>query len=185
MSQGNEPMNMLPFEKSYWVIPGELLAGAYPSSVSEAERLEILEGLLAAGIKTVINLTESGEINHQGIELYDYAPQFGSEGIEVHRKPIRDVDIPTNEEMDEILDLIEESLTNNKPVYFHCWGGVGRTGTVLGCYLLKTRMATPDNVFAHITHLKRNTPMHHRPSPETDEQMDFVRDYLDYHDNNR
>ena len=170
-------MTMLPFERSYWVIPGKLLAGAYPSSVNEDDRLTILEGLLAAGIKTVINLTEAGERNVQGIELYDYSAQFRAEGIEVHRKPTRDVDIPTYEEMDEILDLIEESFAMNKPVYFHCWGGVGRTGTVLGCYLLKSRIAEPDHVIDHIDTLKKTSAMHGRQSPETDEQVDFVIEY--------
>ena len=49
--------------------------------------------------------------------------------------------------MQDILDLIDESLSLDKPVFFHCWGGIGRTGTVLGCYLLRSKMATELNVF--------------------------------------
>lgn len=67
-------------------------------------------------------------MNHHGIELHDYSSQFMSAGMEYHRSPIRDVSVPTHEEMDEILNLIEDSLAKNKPIYFHCWGGVGRTG---------------------------------------------------------
>jgi len=176
-------MEDLPFERCYWVIPGRILAGAYPSSVNEEERRLILEGLLAVGIKTVINLTESGEVNHYGVELYDYSAEFRTSGIETVRKPIVDVSIPTHEEMDEILDLIDDRLANDQPVYFHCWGGVGRTGTVLGCYLLKSNMATMDNVFDTIDQLKIETPMHHRNSPETEEQKDFVREYIRYREN--
>lgn len=128
MIQGAEIRNILPFEKSYWVIPGKILAGAYPSSVNQEERLRILDRLLAVGIKTVLNLTETGEMNHHGIELHDYSSQFVSAGMEYHRSPIRDVSVPTHEEMDEILNFIEDSLAKNKPIYFHCWGGVGRTG---------------------------------------------------------
>jgi protein-tyrosine phosphatase len=176
-------MEDLPFEKCYWVIPGRMLAGAYPSSVDAEERQTILEGLLDVGIKTVINLTESGEVNHYGIELYDYSADFRALGLETVRKPIVDVSIPTYEEMDEILDLIDDRLANDQPVYFHCWGGVGRTGTVLGCYLLKSNMATMDNVFDTIDHLKNETPMRRRNSPETEEQKDFVREYNRYREN--
>jgi protein-tyrosine phosphatase len=151
--------------------------------VDAEERQTILEGLLDVGIKTVINLTESGEVNHYGVELYDYSAEFRTSGIETVRKPIVDVSIPTYEEMDGILDLIDASLKNEKPVYFHCWGGVGRTGTVLGCYLLKSNMATMNNVFDTIDHLKNETPMRHRNSPETEEQKDFVREYIRYREN--
>jgi hypothetical protein len=107
-------MENLPFERCYWVIPGRILAGAYPSSVDAEERQTILEGLLDVGIKTVINLTESGEVNHYGVELYDYSADFRASGLETVRKPIVDVDIPTFEEMDEILDLIEKCGHHNK-----------------------------------------------------------------------
>lgn len=175
--------NILPFERSYWVIPGKILVGEYPSSVNEEERLRKLNGLVDVGIKTVINLTEVGEKNNYGIELHDYSLQFRSAGIELHRRPIKDVTIPTNEEMDGILYLIEDSLARNKPVYFHCWGGVGRAGTVLGCYLLKSKMATIFNVFDYINYLKRTTSLNNRLSPETIEQMDFVKDYSNYFEN--
>ena len=34
--------------------------------------------------------------------------------------------------MTAILNAIDESMTAGKPVYVHCWGGAGRTGTVIG-----------------------------------------------------
>lgn len=79
--------------------------------------------------------------------------------------------------MDEIIELIDKSLNDNKPVYFHCWGGVGRTGTVLGCYLLHKNMATRENVFGIIDYLKRTTSISNRQSPETEEQRNFVLSY--------
>lgn len=37
--------------------------------------------------------------------------------------------------MREILGLIDEAMAADRPVYVHCWGGVGRTGTVIGCHI--------------------------------------------------
>lgn len=168
---------VLPFERSYWIIPGKLLAGEYPASIDETETKKKLDGLVAVGIKTVINLTENQEKNHDGIKLYDYTSQLKSFGIETYRKPIKDISVPAKDEMDEILELIDNSLKENKPVYFHCWGGVGRTGTVLGCYLLHSKMANRNNVFYFISYLKRSTSISHRESPETEEQRRFILDY--------
>ncbi len=168
---------VLPFERSYWIIPGKLLAGEYPASINESETQKKLDSLVTVGIKTVINLTEDNEKNRDGIKLYDYTSQLKSFGIETHRKPIKDISIPAKNEMDDIIDLIDSSLNENKPVYFHCWGGVGRTGTVLGCYLLHSQMATKTNVFDFITHLKRTTSISHRESPETEEQRKFILNY--------
>src|SRR5690606_16378872 len=73
--------------------------------------------------------------------------------------------------------MIDENLRNDLPVYFHCWGRVGRTGTVLGCYLLKSGIANSSNVFDRINQLKCNATMAHRKSPETNEQRSFVQKF--------
>ena len=76
--------------------------------------------------------------------------------------------------MKEILHFINSLINNGKKVYVHCWGGVGRTGTVVGCYLIEQNMATTDNVLQTIDYLKRTTPISERNSPETEEQVNFV-----------
>ena len=76
--------------------------------------------------------------------------------------------------MIEILNLIDEYNSKNKIVYVHCWGGVGRTGTVVGCYLKGHGIADNNNVLNQIDTLKINTPIASRMSPETIEQQDFI-----------
>ena len=56
----------------------------------------------------------------------------------------------------------------------HCWGGIGRTGTVVGCYLKRHGIADNKNVFNMIDNLKSNSLIANRMSPETLEQKDFV-----------
>ena len=59
--------------------------------------------------------------------------------------------------MTAILDAIDTSLTGGRLVYVHCWGGVGRTGTVVGCWLLRHGLATRDAVLDTLAQLRQHT----------------------------
>jgi len=156
------------------------LAGEIPSSETADQRAQKIKGLLSVGATYVIDLTEEGECNFKGQPLVDYHSELqecaAEEGadIKIKRLPITDLSIPTEKEMRNILDTIHSILDSGGCVYFHCWGGVGRTGTVLGCFLLERKMANETNVFEIINYLKRTTPIQGRVSPETPEQMEFV-----------
>ena len=53
----------VPFNRSYWVVPGKLLAGCYPGSEDAIEEERKLKGLIQAGIRHVISLMEPQEYN--------------------------------------------------------------------------------------------------------------------------
>ena len=57
--------------------------------------------------------------------------------------------------------------------YVHCWGGVGRTGTLVGCMLIEDGVPA-DEVIGHIRELRAGTGRARRCSPQTAEQEDFV-----------
>jgi protein tyrosine phosphatase len=61
----------------------------------------------------------------------------------------------------------------------HCWGGVGRTGTVVGCWLVRHGLAGGD-ALARVEALRATTPKANRPSPETDTQRDLVRGWASH-----
>jgi hypothetical protein len=59
---------------------------------------------------------------------------------EYRRCTIVDFGVPSPQEMTAILDVLDAALAAGRVVYLHCWGGVGRTGTVVGCYLVRHGM---------------------------------------------
>lgn len=167
-------MNILPFERSYWVIPNKLIVGEIPSAIEERETFQKLDGLIQTNVKLVINLMEEDEVNLEDKPFPDYFQYLNERGVETIRIPIEDMYIPTKETMHEILNIINKITKENKIVYVHCWGGIGRTGTVVGCFLKQFQMAYNHNVFEFIDYLKRTTSIAQRLSPETEEQRNFI-----------
>ena len=175
----------VPFNRSYWVIPGKFLAGCYPGSEDQQLALQKLTGLIDSGIRTVINLMEPDEFNWAGKAFTGYEEQMQSiaasmsHSISFERMPIRDTWVPSRIEMIEILDRIDVSIERGKPVYVHCWGGRGRTGTVAGCYMARHGSSSGRNIPKMIQELRKDTEDQHMPSPENSQQVDMVLSWVE------
>jgi hypothetical protein len=162
----------VPFPNSYWVIPKKLLAGEYPYAKGEAEGTKKLARLLKTGIRAIVDLTMLGDGVSYFAELMMFADSMGCT-IAYKRFAIRDVSVPEINTMKTILDWIDEKLTENSPTFIHCLGGIGRTGTVVGCYMVRHGM-TGSEALESITYLRRTTPDWWYVSPETWQQKDFI-----------
>jgi hypothetical protein len=166
-----------PIPESYWVEPGRLLAGEYPGNFDEQKARRRIDAFLEAGLDTFIDLTRRGE-------LYPYMAilkeQAGVYGMETHyqRFPIGDFGLPTTDQMRAILDHIDDSLQAGHKVYLHCWGGIGRTGTAVGCYLVRHGLSG-EAALQQLDRWWQDVPKSriHPRSPETLEQADFVLDW--------
>ena len=124
-----------PIENCYWVAPGELLAGEYPIDLSEKTSQAKMRSLIDAGVAVFIDLTEEDEIA-RGKPLRSYVNLLGPACHQ--RFPIRDRSVPeTPEHTAAVLDAIDRHIGEGRTVYVHCWGGVGRTGTIVGCWLAR------------------------------------------------
>lgn len=166
-----------PIPDSYWVRPDKLMAGAYPRVWDdEMSRVELGQ-LLEAGVTFFLDLTEAGEYY-----LESYAPLLKEEAaarersVEHRRMPIRDMDTPTPAEMKHILDTIDTALAAGQVIYLHCFGGIGRTGTVVGCYLVR-RGLDGQAALAEIIRLRQGIPGGWKSSPQTEAQREMVREW--------
>jgi protein-tyrosine phosphatase len=166
-----------PIPNSYW-LPGEqILAGEYPGAQDARASSARLELFLDAGITSFIDLTSPGELVPYEPLLRDLAAR---RGLDVHyqRLSIRDLGVPTREHMHRILDLIEAEQAAGRTVYVHCWGGVGRTGTVVGCHFVRCGL-DGKAALAQLAELWRTVEKCDwcPDSPESDEQRAFVLDW--------
>lgn len=174
LSTANTPERPIP--NSYWVVPGRLLAGEYPGAATTDAAAKKLRDLLDSGVDQFINLTETQE----GLEPYaDFAEQEArsrGQTIAWESHPITDLSVPqTPEQMTTILDAIDNALDNGRIVYVHCWGGVGRTGTVIGCWLVRHGL-TGEEALAQLAEWWKDVEKAYRApsSPETSEQREYV-----------
>ena len=170
----------VPFSGAYWVIPESFLAGCHPCFYDSEDCAELLSRIVDSGIRHFIDLTEAEEWIPGMSVLADYSAKLTeiSEVLNVEirysRKPIIDRSIPMRNGMSRILDLIDESIENGLPVYVHCMGGIGRTGTVVGCYLARHGYAAGYNAITHIAELRNQIDFLNLPSPESRPQVEMV-----------
>jgi hypothetical protein len=161
-----------PHDRSYWVIPDRLLAAEYPTYPYAALDDQRLASLLASGFDYFLDLTLAGE-------AVAYQQLVTARGATHRRYPIQDMGVPLNRaEMCAILDELDGALALGRRVYLHCVGGIGRTGTVVGCYLVRHGASGTEALLQiarwwETTAKKRVFPR----SPQTDQQMAYVLDW--------
>ena len=164
---------------AWWAEPGKILAGEYPWGVSPGdedaeEHRGKLELLADAGIETIFDLTSEGE-------RLSYARRWreiGEERKQPLRRshyPIADGEVLDPVESAAIISEIRNELAANRKVYIHCWGGRGRTGTLVGLWYVSTGR-TANEALALIAEARRGTKKENQPSPETEVQIDAIRE---------
>jgi hypothetical protein len=163
-----------PIPNSYWVAPTRLLAGEYPSARWGFQARRRLRALLDAGIRSFVDLTDTdhGVTPYEGL-VKKMAAERGDE-VTYRRMPIRDADVPTPDDMADILGHIDREIDAGRPVYLHCLGGIGRTGTVAGCWIVEKEGGSALQALDRIAQLRAGTRDGFRPSPETPEQREFL-----------
>lgn len=167
-----------PIPNSYWATP-LLLACEYPWCPGVAKQK--IEALLAAGVRTFIDLTEVNELLAYGSYLSARAEAMGLTDIEYHRFPIADRSLPESiEYMRNILKVLKNNERRGRITAVHCRGGIGRTGMVIGCWLVESAIACDGEEALRMIGKEWQTVEKCRrfpTSPETGPQFDFVRSW--------
>ncbi len=163
-----------PSLESYWVKPNQLLAGEYPGRFSLETTRQNLDSFLGAGFDTFIDLTSLGELPPYQPILMEQA-HYHDIAASYQRFPIGDLSLPARENMTAILNSIDSAMTEGRKVYVHCWGGIGRTGTTVGCYLVRHGLSG-EQALRQLAEWWQTVPKHiyHPRSPETDQQVQFI-----------
>lgn len=163
-----------PILESYWVVPGRLLAGEYPAQLNEEVTRKRIDALIEAGFDLFIDLTRPDETWPYHRTLLDEASVHGIKVIP-RRFPIGDFGLPTPKQMNSILDAIGAGLQGGHKIYLHCLGGIGRTGTTVGCYLVRHGSSGAE-ALGQLADWWKNVPKsrHYPRSPETAAQVNFI-----------
>lgn len=122
-----------------WIIPGEVMAFKDPTINREKETRTIskafMKELKRCGIRVIVRL--NGNDHNTNIEYYGKsynANDFKKEQFFHYEIPFKDVGTPTTVQAHQFVALCERY---GGKIAVHCHAGLGRTATMIGCYLIK------------------------------------------------
>lgn len=158
----------LPGRLGLTFLPGKKGASSrYPGHVYRRDVAEDMAAMREMGVVRLVLLVEDEELERwSDPAVVDVG---AAAGVEVRRYPIPDGGAPSLETMDAIQADLDEARSRGEAAVA-CMGGVGRTGTVAACALVRAGL-TPAAA------IRRVREVRHPEAVETREQELFVRAY--------
>lgn len=154
-----------PLPRSY-VVFLPVLAGEYPGAADDRESERRIQRVLDEGPDLFLDLTEPGECE-------PYAHLLPRRVRHV-RMSIAPGGVPSVPRMEEIVAAIDRySAAEGWFLYVHDLNGLGRVGTVIGCWI--GTMGFGRDPISVLDKLRRRIEGPWRSSPATPEQRTFVR----------